>query len=110
MIDLNAEYEKFLDNEATEFLNRITFRQIVEAIDCNINEPVTEAMLSVGVRGGDASKTTAFIALRKICYEYWRKVLAEKHAYDTWESERNADRAADKAEDAYELYETNRGG
>ena len=108
MTDLNADYESHLDQEASELMGNITREQAMEAVACMIDCDKEWSYIIKGLRSRAMISVGA--GLSDLAYAYWRKVLAEKHAYDTWESERNADRAADKAEDAYELYETNRGG
>ena len=108
MIDLNADYESFLDEKTNDFMGKITEEQVMEAVACAINCDQEWSYITKGLRSKAAISTGA--GLSALVCAYWRKVLAKKHPYDTWESEHNADRAADKAEDAYELYETNRGG
>ena len=108
MIDLSADYESFLDEKTNDFMGKITEEQVMEAVACAINCDKEWSYIIKGLRSRAMISVGA--GLSDLAYAYWRKVLAEKHAYDTWEMEHNADRAADKAEDNYELYETNRGG
>mgnify|MGYP001564131698 CR=1 FL=1 len=107
MIDLNADYNEYLDSQANDITDKLTDAQMLQALEHfveDINNKETVAHLLV--KGDNVGFA---IAVRGICYEYWRNMMAEKNRFDTWESEHNADRAADKAEDAYETYEANNG-
>ena len=108
MIDLRQKFETFIDQKTAEFMPRITYAQIVEALSCNINDEATERLLAGAVR--DGNHITIGTIIQSICYQYYRSVMAEKYKFDTWVMEREADIAADKAEYAHELYETNRWG
>ena len=108
MIDLDAEYEKFLNNETAEFMTRITYAQIVSAVSCNINDSLMERLLADTVR--DGNHVTIGTIIQSICYQYYRSVMAEKYKFDTWVMEREADIAADIAESNHDIYTANKRG
>lgn len=107
MTDLNAEYETFLDNETEELVSKIKRSQVLEAIDCGIGHEDAWLAIVMGLR--NMHPVASGIGLSALMYSYWRKVLAEKHAYDTWEMERKADAEAEKAERNNDTYKMNNG-
>ena len=107
MIDLNAEYEKFLDDEASELMDKITQEQVMEAVACAIDCDKEWSYITTGLRGNDRMRTATGLSV--LVYGYWRKTLAEMHAFDIWWSERKADADADKAERNHDTYEMNNG-
>ena len=107
MTDLDAEYEKFLDNEALEKLSRIKFSEIQEAMahpnDDDAILVLIEASLEQAVRVGDEKNSlTIGLIIRTICYEYWRGIMANHHNFHDWEQNRTQDRQAAKEEQGNE--------
>lgn len=107
MTDLNAEYEKFLDQETAELMDKITQKQVMEAVAHEVGSDHGFGLVILGLHLGGSK----FVAngLTLILYNYWRKTLAEKHTFDTWEADYLADAAAAKAERNHDTCEMNNG-
>lgn len=86
-----SQYEKYLDDETAQFMEKIIYAQVVEALTCNINDSVTESMLANSIGDSDyTAKTLLGRLVTKICYEYYRSVFAEKEttSFEGWKQRR----------------------